>query len=91
MHLCDAEYVLNLRHHRTLFQNSMAALVVGADGVERPFTVDVDNYWIGSVVGDPESNARLYISSEGAIHGRIHAFGEDFVLEFAHRHYPKHG
>ena len=42
-------------------------------------------------MGDPDSEAQMYISPAGAIHGHIHAFGEDFVLEFAHRHYPDHG
>lgn len=79
--------VLHLKHNEELFMHNIEATLVGADGVHRPFAIDRENYWIGSVQGDPSSQVALYISPKGFFHGHIYTQGEEYILEQAFRHY----
>lgn len=78
---------LQLKRREGLFRFLVKAVVIGEDGIERPFRVDEENYWMGKVAGDPESAVTLYISPLGSMLGRIHTKGVTYVLEHSHRHF----
>ena len=46
------EFDLNLRHNTELLRHLVSTSVVGEDGIEKPFRVDHENYWIGEVAGE---------------------------------------
>lgn len=85
----DKKFDLQLRHDSALFEHGIHAVIVGSDGVHQPFIVDRENYWIGIVIGDPNSQVNVYISPAGVLEGHMNAFGEDYVFEFAHRHFSE--